>query len=143
MSEGLNKWCGLGFIGADPELRQTERSAILKFRMATTENIKKQNAWAEHTEWISVVVFGRRAESLGEFLVKGSRVYVEGPLRTTSYDDKQGIKRYRTEVNADKVLLCGGKGEKRAESEPQTRAGTGYDEDQYGKSGGGEDEIPF
>lgn len=109
MAEGLNRVSLMGALGADPELKHSGNgTAVLKIRMATTERIKKQDNWEDHTEWHSVVCFGKRAEALAKLLSKGSSVYVEGPLRTTSYE-KDGVKRYRTEISADKILLSGGK----------------------------------
>ena len=110
MAEGLNAWRGIGNLGADPEMRFTSGGkAVMNLRLACSENRKKGEQWEEHTEWISVVVWDKRAEGLAKILEKGSRVYIEGPLRTTSYEDKEGIKRYKTEVTAEKVVLCGGK----------------------------------
>ena len=85
------------------------RGSVLKLRMATNERRKDQSGnWSDHTEWHSVVVFGKRAEALSRLLNKGSRVLVEGKLRTSSWE-KDGEKRYRTEVIADDVELYDGK----------------------------------
>jgi single-strand DNA-binding protein len=108
MSEGLNRAQLMGNLGADPELRFTQSgTAVLNLRLATTTRFKdKDGTWQDRTEWHSVVVWGARAEALGKLLEKGSTVYVEGELRTSSYE-KDGEKRYKTEVHADKVLLSG------------------------------------
>ncbi len=110
MSEGLNKVMLLGNLGFDPELKMTQGGmAILKLRMAVNERYKDRNdAWKDKVEWVSVVLFGRRAESLRNYLSKGSSLFVEGRLSTTSYE-KNGEKRYMTQVVADKVILTGGK----------------------------------
>lgn len=110
MSDGLNKVMLLGNIGADPELRTTSGGqAVLKLRLATSESyLDASKNRQERTEWHSVVIWGKRGEALSKILSKGSRVFIEGGLRTTSYDDKEGHKRYRTEVVANNVILAGG-----------------------------------
>jgi len=112
MAEGLNRVMLLGNLGADPELRMTQGGqAVLKLRLATTETYLDRNrARQERTEWHSVVIWGKRAEALAKILTKGSRIFVEGGLRTSSYDDRDGNKRYRTEVVATNIILSGGRG---------------------------------
>jgi single-strand DNA-binding protein len=102
----------LGNLGADPELRMTNGGqAVLKLRLATSETYLDRNkVRQERTEWHSVVVWGKRAEALAKFLTKGSRIFVEGGLRTSSYDDKDGNKRYMTEIIAQQVRFLGGGG---------------------------------
>lgn len=109
MAEGLNRVMLLGNLGADPELRMTSGGqAVLKLRVATSETYLDRNKTRqERTEWHSVVIWGRRAEALGKILTKGSRLFLEGSLRTSSYDDKEGHKRYKTEVVATNVILSG------------------------------------
>src|ERR1044072_6092502 len=99
MAEGLNLVLLLGNLGADPELRMTSGGqAVLKLRLATSETYLDRNkVRQERTEWHSVVVWGKRAEALSKFLTKASRIFVEGGIRTSSYEDKEGQKRYRTE----------------------------------------------
>lgn len=111
MSEGLNKVSLLGNLGADPELRVTQGGqAVLNLRLATTENyLDKSNVRQERTEWHRCTVWGKRAEGLAKILKKGDRIFVEGGLRTTSYE-KNGEKRYSTDINVNNVLLCGGGG---------------------------------
>lgn len=112
MAEGLNRVMLLGNLGADPELRVTSGGqSVLKLRLATSETyLDKNRVRQERTEWHSVVVWGKRAEALGKFLTKGSRLFVEGGLRTSSYDDKEGNKKYRTEIVASNIILSGGGG---------------------------------
>ena len=109
MSEGLNKVMLFGNLGADPELKTTQGgSSLLKLRLATTERYLDANKERqERTEWHSVTLWGKRAEALSRLLSKGSRILVEGSLRTSSYE-KDGEKRYRTEINATNVILSGG-----------------------------------
>jgi single-strand DNA-binding protein len=157
MAEGLNRVLLLGNLGADPELRMTGGGqAVLKMRLATSETYLDRNrVRQERTEWHNVVVWGRRAEALAKFLTKGSRLFVEGGLRTSSYEDRDGNRRYRTEVVANNVILAGGggRGGQRGDdygappddvSEP-TRGGgdpNGYGDGDYG-GGGEDDDIPF
>lgn len=110
MSDGLNKVMCLGNLGADPELRMTQSGqAVLKMRVAASESYLDSNkVRQERTEWFFVTVWGKRAEGLNKILKKGDRIFVEGRLQTSSYDDRDGNKRYRTEVVAQEVLLCGG-----------------------------------
>jgi single-strand DNA-binding protein len=111
MSQGLNRVLLLGSLGADPELRFTGAGqAVLNIRMATSESyLDKDKVRRERTDWHSVVVWGARAEALAKILHKGSTIFVEGSLRTSSYDDKDGAKKYKTEVNATEIILAGGK----------------------------------
>jgi single stranded DNA-binding protein len=113
MPEGLNRVMLLGNLGADPELRVTPGGqAVLKLRLATNESyMDRNNVRQERTEWHRVTVWGRRAEALGKFLQKGDSLFVEGRLSTSSYE-KNGEKRYSTEVVANNIVLPGrGKGE--------------------------------
>ncbi len=152
MSEGLNRVLLLGNIGQDPELKMTSGGqAVLKLRLATSETYFDRNkVKQERTEWHSVVVWGKRAEALGKFLTKGSRIFVEGKIRTSSYDDKAGQKRYRTEINADNIILSGGGkgGGSRDAGPPEDDDGTGkrtgFDGPDAGYGDGNDsDSIPF
>ncbi len=160
MAEGLNRVILLGNLGADPELRMTNSgSAVLKLRLATSETYLDRNKQRqERTEWHSVIVWGKRAEALGKFLGKGDRLLVEGSLRTSSYDDKDGNKKYRTEVVATNVVLSGGGrgggggggggrggggGGRSDDDYGAPSGGGGYDDADYGGGGGGDDDIPF
>ena len=108
MSDGMNKVILLGNLGADPELRYTQAGvAVLSMRMATSETwMDKNKERQERTEWHNVVVWGARAEALSKLVARGSSVLVEGGLRTQSYE-KEGQKRYKTEVHARDVFLTG------------------------------------
>lgn len=109
--EGLNRVTLLGNLGADPELRMTSGGqAVLSLSIATTETyLDKGRQRQERTEWHRVVIWGKRGEALAKLLRKGSRACIEGSLRTSSYDDREGVKRYKTEVVANNVVLCDGK----------------------------------
>lgn len=161
MAEGLNRVMLLGNLGADPELRMTSGGqAVLKLRLATSETYLDRNkVRQERTEWHSVIVWGKRGEALSKILAKGSRIFVEGGLRTSSYDDKEGKKRYKTEVVANNIILGGrggegggggGRGGPRSydgpggedEGGPAPSGGGGFGDSDYG-GGGSDDEIPF
>lgn len=106
--EGLNRVQLLGNLGSDPELRQTGAGNVLKLRLATSETfLDKDKQRQERTEWHNVTIWGKRAEGLSKILTKGSRILVEGSLRTTQYE-KNGEKRYSTEISASNILLQGG-----------------------------------
>ena len=94
MAEGLNRVMLLGNLGADPELRTTSGGqAVLKFRLATSESYLDRNRTRQdRTEWHNVVVWGKRAEALAKILNKGSRLFIEGSLRNSSYEDREGNK---------------------------------------------------
>lgn len=125
MSEGLNRVTLLGNLAADPELRMTAGGqAILKLRLACNESyLDKSNTRVERTEFVSITIWGKRGEALAKILTKGSSAYVEGSLRTSSYE-KDGEKRYRTEVVANNVILTGGRlaGSRSADDAPRAPA---------------------
>ncbi|HLM74295.1 MAG TPA: single-stranded DNA-binding protein, partial [Polyangiaceae bacterium] len=137
MAEGLNRVMLLGNLGADPELRFTQGGqAVLNLRIATTETyLDKDKVRKERTDWHNVVVWGKRGEALAKILGKGSSIFVEGSLRTSSYDDRDGNKRYKTEVVAQNVLLTGGRGRGGGPLD-EAGASTGYG-GEYGEAGGG------
>ena len=139
MAEGLNKVMLLGNLGADPELKMTQGGqAVLKLRLATTETyLDKNQTRQERTEWHSVTMWGKRGEALSKFLTKGERIFVEGSLRTSSYE-KNGEKRYSTEINATNIILAGrGKGQGAGDFEGGGGGGGGYDRRPSGGGGGG------
>lgn len=109
MSDGLNRVTLLGSLGADGELRfTTGGQAVLNLRLATSSSyLDKDKVRKERTDWHSCVLWGKRGESLAQYLTKGKQVYVEGSLQTSSYEDKEGQKRYKTEVKVDNIILCG------------------------------------
>jgi len=113
MARGINKVILVGNLGADPETRYTPNgTAITSIRIATSESWKdKQTGEAqERTEWHRVKFFGRLAEIAGEYLKKGGQVYIEGKLRTDEYE-KDGIKRYSTDIIADEMQMLGSRGD--------------------------------
>jgi len=108
----VNKVILVGNLGRDAELRYTPGgAAVATLNMATTEVWNdKSGQRQEKTEWHRVVLWGKTAESLNEYLTKGKQIYVEGRLQTRQWDDKDGNKRYTTEIRGDRVVLLGGGG---------------------------------
>ena len=123
MSEGLNRVTLIGNLGQDPEVRSTQGGQpVLNMRLATSERFKdKSGEFRESTEWHSVVMFGARAQKLGSFLGKGSRICVEGRIQTRSWEGKDGSKRHATEIVANNIVLLGGgpSGQRDAFDQPQ------------------------
>ena len=114
MAKSVNKVILVGNLGKDPEVKYTPSgTAVAKFSLATNERYKdKAGAWQDRTEWHNIVAWQRLAEIVGEYVKKGSKIYVEGRLQTSSWDDKEtGQKKYKTEVIANDLVLLGGRGE--------------------------------
>lgn len=112
MSDGMNKAILIGNLGQDPELRYTQGGhPVLNLRLATTESyLNRDRERQQRTEWHTVIVWGKRGESLNKILSKGRTICVEGRLQTRKWEDKEGNKRYITEIVATNVLLLGGRG---------------------------------
>jgi single-strand DNA-binding protein len=108
----VNKVILVGNLGRDAELRYTPGgAAVATLNLATTEVWNDRNQQRqEKTEWHRIVLWGKQAESLQEYLTKGKQIYVEGRLQTRQWDDKDGNKRYTTEIKADRITLLGGGG---------------------------------
>ncbi len=108
----VNKVIIIGNLGRDPEMRyMPSGDAIANLRIATTDKFKDRNGdMQEATEWHSVAFFGKTAEICGQYLKKGSQVYVEGSLRTRKWQDKDGNDRYTTEIRGDRMQMLGGRG---------------------------------
>jgi single-strand DNA-binding protein len=161
MARGVNKVILIGHLGADPETRaMPSGSSVANLRIATTESWrdKQSGEQQERTEWHRVALFGRLAEIAGEYLRKGSQVYIEGSLRTRKWQDKQGNERYSTEIVGNEMQMLGGRGGAGAGA---SGAGTGASggapreplPEYAGSSGGGaaaggeredfDDDIPF
>ena len=114
----VNKVILVGNLGRDAELRYTPGgAAVATLNLATTEVWNdKGGQRQEKTEWHRIVLWGKQAESLQEYLTKGKQIYVEGRLQTRQWDDKDGNKRYTTEIKADRITLLGGGGGARGAS---------------------------
>jgi len=123
MARGINKVILVGNLGKDPEIKYTASgAAIANITLATSEswNDKQTGEKVEKTEWHRVVAFQRLAEIMGEYLKKGSQVYIEGKLQTRKWQDQSGQDRYTTEVVANDMQMLGGRG---GESGGQSQAG--------------------
>ncbi len=142
---GVNKVILLGNLGANPEMRFTQGGqAVANLRLATTERwTDKSGQKQEATEWHRVVVWGKQAEIVGQYLTKGRQIFVEGSIRTRQWQDKEGQKRYSTEIVARNIQMLGGRTEGRPDD-----AGAGAtvppDDSVTADFGGGpDDDIPF
>jgi single-strand DNA-binding protein len=112
--KSVNKVILIGNLGKDPELKYTPSGTpVAKFSLATNDRYKdKDGNWQDRTEWHNITAWARTAEIAGEYLKKGGKVYIEGSLRTHSWDDKTtGQKKYMTEVVVNDLVLLGGRGE--------------------------------
>ncbi len=154
MAGGVNKVILVGNLGSDPEMRYTTSGqGVCEFRVATNESWNDKNGQRqERTEWHRIVVWGKRAEVCSKYLSKGRSVYVEGRIQTRTYDDKEGNKRYITEIVAQDVQFLGGggredRGSRGSEPPPPSEGdfmGGGYGNGaSSGGAGGPDDDIPF
>ena len=143
----INKAILIGNLGKDPELRYTASgTAVASFSIATTERFKNRNGeQQERTEWHNIVAWGPLAEICGKYLAKGRQVYIEGRIQNRSYDDRDGNKRYITEIVASEMKMLGRPGESSGGSgggypESQQDSGT---KDSAGPTFNPDDDIPF
>ena len=134
----LNKIVLVGHLGADPESRFTPSGvAVSTFNMATNESWKnKEGEYEDRTEWHRIVLYGKAAETASEYMKKGQLAYVEGRIRTRSWEDKDGMTRYTTEVLGDRFTMLGRKGENKSTAPAEAGAGAGG-------GGGDDDDLPF
>lgn len=125
---GINKVILVGNLGADPEIRYTPSgTAVANFRLATSETrTNKEGQKETKTEWHRIVTFGKLAEICGEYLSKGKQVYIEGKIQTRSWDDKDGNKKYMTEIVANTMQMLGGK-DSSSPSAASSSEGPGYE----------------
>jgi single-strand DNA-binding protein len=138
----VNKVIIVGNLGKDPEVRFTPNGqAVAKFPVATTEKwTDQQGQRQERTEWHNIVVWGKQAENCGQYLSKGRQVYVEGRIQTRNYDDKDGNKRYITEIVARDVRFLGGGGGGAGRQQPEA---VGVPPGEDAAPPGQDDDIPF
>ena len=122
MAAGVNKAILVGHLGRDPEIRYTPSGvAVANFTMATSENwTNKEGSKETRTEWHRIVAFGRLAEICGEYLSKGRQVYIEGRLQTREWEDRDGNKRYTTEIVAREMQMLGSR-DSSDSSKPKSR----------------------
>jgi len=148
MARGVNKVILIGNLGKDPEVRyMPSGSAVTNVTIATSESWKDKQSGEqqERTEWHNVVFFNRLAEIAGEYLKKGSKVYVEGSLRTRKWQDKEGKDRYTTEIVANEMQMLDSRGAGgSAAPAPESSAGSWPKESPATESAGEfDDDIPF
>ncbi len=164
MARGINKVILIGNLGADPETRAMPSGmTVANIRVATSENWKDKQSGEqkERTEWHNVAMFGRLGEIAGEYLKKGSKVYIEGSLRTRKWQDKQGNDRYTTEIIANEMQMLdsrgggmgagggeygggGGRGRQQQPADDFDQGGPPPGSDKGGDKGGEfDDDIPF
>ena len=109
---GVNKVILVGNLGKDPEMRYTPGgTAVCSFSIATSETYTKDGEKVTDTEWHNIVTFNKLAEICGEYLVKGKQVYLEGKLKTSSWEDKEGNTKYKTEIVCHQMQMLGSRGE--------------------------------
>jgi single-strand DNA-binding protein len=146
----VNKVILVGNLGKDPEIKYIkENMPVTKFPLATTERIKNQNGeWEDgKTEWHNIVMWYKQAEIAEKYLKKGKQIYLEGRIRTNSWEDDKGEKKYRTEIIADNFMMLGRKGDEMeernygnsdsSENMGSAKQNTDYQENQM------EDDLPF
>lgn len=141
---GINKVILVGNLGKDPEVRTFEGGKkVVQFSLATTESYKDKNGQrVDQTEWHNIVFWGAIVDVIEKYLKKGSQIYVEGKIRTRSYEDKEGVKKYITEIIGDKMTMLGG-GPRNNESVSSN--GNGKAAEPVGQSFAAdqEDDLPF
>lgn len=137
-SKGVNKCIFVGTIGRDPEIKTTNGGmTIANFSIAITERMKIKDEWREDTQWVNIVAYGQTAKVCGDYLAKGSQVFIEGRLTTRKWEDKQKNTRYTTEVVVNNIVFMGGKGGGGKEEKPKRNAtlpDSGFDPNE---------EVPF
>ncbi|MGH9416560.1 MAG: single-stranded DNA-binding protein [Terriglobales bacterium] len=151
MSRSVNKVILLGHLGKDPELKYTPSGqAVAKFSLATSERWKDKNngELQERTEWHNIVCWAKLAETAGQYLSKGSAVYVEGRLQTRTWEDKEGKRHYMTEVVVSELVMTGGRGEGKGKAVQAASAPAGRAEEPEPRYAGPspeitDDDIPF
>jgi single-strand DNA-binding protein len=140
----VNKAILVGHLGRDPEMRYVPSGdAVANFSIATTDSWKdKQGVKQEKTEWHRISMFGKQAEIAGEYLKKGSSVYIEGRIQTRTWQDKEGNERQTTEIIADRMQMLGGKPSFQTESPQPAQSQPEFNGQKSGFDDF-EDDIPF
>lgn len=123
MSKSVNKVILIGHVGRDVEISYHDGSAIVNLSMATNERRKVGEEWQDAAEWHNIVFFGKIAEIAREYVNKGNKIYVEGRLRTRSWEGKDGVRRYKTEIIAHDLVLLSGSGKQSDERAEPDYAG--------------------
>jgi single-strand DNA-binding protein len=139
---GINKVILIGHLGKDPEMRYLEGGvSVTSFPLATSETFNKDGQKMEQTEWHNIVMWRGLADVAGKFLQKGKLVYIEGKLRTRSFEDKEGIKKYTTEVVAENFTMLGRKSD--FEDNGDRQNGKSAPGNNNTLSSGAADDLPF
>ena len=138
---GINKVILVGHLGKDPEVRHLEGGvAVASFPLATSETFNKDGRKVEQTEWHNIVMWRGLAEVAAKYLQKGKLVYIEGKIRTRSFEDKEGVKKYTTEIVADNFTMLGRKSDF---DETGSRAGIKSDNGVTDFGPPADDDLPF
>jgi single-strand DNA-binding protein len=143
MAKSINKVILVGNVGKDPEVKYTPSGvALAKFSLATNERFKdKSGEWQDRTEWHNVLAWQRLAEIVGEYVHQGTRLYIEGKLQTSNWEDRNsGEKKFRTEIVARDIVLLGSRG---AGGDEDQGGGEDREHAHAGAGEGTNDEIPF
>ena len=146
MPKSINKVILVGNVGKEPEVRYSSSGTpVANFSLATNEKFKDRNdQWQERTEWHSIVAWKRLSEIVGEYVAKGSKLYIEGKIQTSNWEDRQsGERKYRTEIVVRDLLLLGPRGNSDDDHRGSTHS---ENEDQPFQAGSGEivdEDIPF
>jgi single-strand DNA-binding protein len=139
---GINKVILIGHLGKDPELRSLEGGvSVTSFPLATSETFNKDGQRVEQTEWHNIVMWRGLADLASKFLQKGKLVYIEGKLRTRSFEDKEGIKKYTTEVVAENFTMLGRKSDFEQEAPVRQNGKGAMQNDTFSDAAG--DDLPF
>jgi len=135
----VNKVFLIGNLGKDPEVKYTPSGVqIAKFSLATSERVKRNEAWEEKTDWHNIVLFARKAEYAGEYLKKGMTVFIDGKISTRSWDDENGVRKYITEIIGNVVKNLSVKRDDTSSSESDENPGNGSDKESEPM-----DDLPF
>lgn len=146
MARGVNKVILIGNLGQDPEIRyMPSGGAVANITLATSETWKdKQSGEAqERTEWHRVVFFNRLAEIVGEYLRKGSKIYVDGKIQTRKWQDKDGQDRYTTEIVANEMQMLDSRGQQVSSSAPKRETSKAATKQAVSATDSFDDDIPF
>lgn len=135
----VNKVFLIGNLGKDPEVKYTPSGVqIAKFSLATSERVKRNEAWEEKTDWHNIVLFARQAEYAGEYLKKGMTVFIDGKISTRSWDDENGVRKYITEIIGNVVKNLSVKRDDTSSPESDENPGNGSDKESEPM-----DDLPF
>jgi single-strand DNA-binding protein len=148
VARSVNKVILVGHLGKDPEVSYTPSGqALAKFSIATNRRVKdKAGEWQDETDWHNIVAWGKTAEFCSQYVTKGRLVYIEGRIQNRTWEDKEGKKRYATDIVANDVIPLGGRGE--GGGEPTARAAaparvSQSKDDDFGQPEITDDDIPF